>query len=47
VSGTAEYAALWFKSIRFYVYASVLSAMSFLVALAMRETREHSRIVED
>jgi hypothetical protein len=25
----------------------VLSAMSFLVALAMRDTRAHSRIVED
>jgi MHS family alpha-ketoglutarate permease-like MFS transporter len=49
--GTAEYAALWFKSIGsergFYVYASVLSAISFLVALAMRESRKHSRIVED
>jgi MHS family alpha-ketoglutarate permease-like MFS transporter len=49
--GTAEYAALWFKSIGsergFYVYASVLSGISFLAALTMRETRLHSRIIED
>ncbi|MEA3149971.1 MAG: transporter, family, alpha-ketoglutarate permease, partial [Gammaproteobacteria bacterium] len=49
--GTAEYVALWFKSAGaesgFYVYASVLSAMSFLVALTMKDTRRHSRILED
>ncbi len=49
--GTAEYAALWFKSIGtesgFYVYASALSGISFLVALTMRDTRAHSRIIED
>ncbi len=49
--GTAEYVALWFKSIGyesgFYVYASVLAAISFLTALTMNETRVYSRIVED
>jgi MHS family alpha-ketoglutarate permease-like MFS transporter len=49
--GTAEYAALWFKSIGsesgFYIYASALAGISFLAALTMRETRVHSRIVED
>jgi MHS family alpha-ketoglutarate permease-like MFS transporter len=48
--GTAEYIALWFKSIGaeagFYVYASTVAAVSFLVALTMRETRLHSRIDE-
>jgi len=49
--GTAEYAALWFKSIGyesgFYIYASALAGISFIVALTMRETRTHSRIIED
>jgi MFS transporter, MHS family, alpha-ketoglutarate permease len=49
--GTAEYIALWFKTIGnesgFYVYASVLSAISFLVALSMQETLRHGRITED
>jgi MFS transporter, MHS family, alpha-ketoglutarate permease len=49
--GTAEYVALWFKSIGsesgFYVYASALAAISFMVALTMKETRVHSRIIED
>jgi len=49
--GTAEYVALWFKSVGmergFYVYASALSAIGFLVALAMRDTRRNSRILED
>jgi MHS family alpha-ketoglutarate permease-like MFS transporter len=49
--GTAEYVALWFKSIGtesgFYAYASALSGISFLVALTMRDTRAHSRIIED
>ena len=49
--GTAEYVALWFKSAGiergFYVYASALSAVGLLAALAMRDTRRHSRIVED
>jgi MFS transporter, MHS family, alpha-ketoglutarate permease len=49
--GTAEYAALWFKSIGsesgFYIYASGLAAISFLAVLTMRDTGVHSRIVED
>jgi MFS transporter, MHS family, alpha-ketoglutarate permease len=49
--GTAEYIALWFKAAGvesgFYVYASVLCAISFLVALTMKDTRKHSRIIED
>jgi MHS family alpha-ketoglutarate permease-like MFS transporter len=49
--GTAEYVALWFKSIGvergFYIYASVLLAIGFCVALSMRDTREYSRILED
>jgi MHS family alpha-ketoglutarate permease-like MFS transporter len=49
--GTAEYVALWFKSIGsesgFYIYASALAGISFLVALTMRDTRVHSRIIED
>lgn len=49
--GTAEYVALWFKSVGmesgFYIYASLLAAVSFLVALTMKDTRRHSRILED
>ena len=49
--GTAEYVALWFKSTGaesgFYTYASVVAAISFVVALTMKETRAHSRIIED
>jgi MHS family alpha-ketoglutarate permease-like MFS transporter len=48
--GTAEYVALWFKSVGsesgFYLYASAIAGVSFLVALTMRETRVHSRIIE-
>jgi MHS family alpha-ketoglutarate permease-like MFS transporter len=48
VGGTTEYVALWFKSIGsesgFYIYASAAAAVSFLVALTMRDTRVHSRI---
>jgi MFS transporter, MHS family, alpha-ketoglutarate permease len=48
--GTAEYVALWFKSVGsesgFYLYASAMAGVSFLVALTMRETRVHSRIIE-
>jgi MHS family alpha-ketoglutarate permease-like MFS transporter len=48
--GTAEYVALWFKSIGsergFYIYASALAAISFLAAMTLRETRLHSRIAD-
>jgi len=41
---------LWFKTIGaetgFYIYASALTAISFLVTLSMRDTRRHSRIVD-
>ncbi len=49
--GTAEYAALWFKSRGiergFYWYVTGAIAVSLVVYLRMRDTREHSRIVED
>jgi MHS family alpha-ketoglutarate permease-like MFS transporter len=49
--GTAEYVALWFKSqgieSGFYIYASALMAIGFLVVLSMPDTRRHSRIQED
>ncbi len=49
--GTAEYVALWFKSTGaetgFYIYASVLLALGFLVVLAMRDPRKAHLITED
>ncbi len=49
--GTAEYAALWFKTAGneqgFYIYASLLCAVSLAAALGMRDTRRFSRILED
>jgi MFS transporter, MHS family, alpha-ketoglutarate permease len=49
--GTAEYAALWFKSEGlepgFYVYVSAIASVAFVISLFMRDTRAHSRIVED
>jgi MHS family alpha-ketoglutarate permease-like MFS transporter len=49
--GTAEYVALWFKSAGaergFFIYASALSAVSFVAALTLHDTRRHSRILED
>jgi len=49
--GTAEYAALWFKAegmeAGFYIYASVVLAIGFFIALAMRDPRKFSRIAED
>jgi MHS family alpha-ketoglutarate permease-like MFS transporter len=49
--GTAEYVALWFKSVGsesgFYIYASAVAGVSFLVALTMYDTRVYSRILED
>ena len=49
--GTAEYAALWFKSAGneslFYVYASGLLAVGFLVVMTMPDTRKYSRILDD
>jgi MFS transporter, MHS family, alpha-ketoglutarate permease len=49
--GTAETVALWFKrdlhESHFYIYASLISALSLMAALAMKDTRAHSRIVEE
>lgn len=49
--GTAEYVALWFKSVGlergFFVYASILLAFGFFVTLTMRDTRTTSKIAED
>jgi MHS family alpha-ketoglutarate permease-like MFS transporter len=49
--GTAEYVALWFKSVGsesgFYIYASAVAGVSFLVVLTMKDTRVYSRILED
>jgi MHS family alpha-ketoglutarate permease-like MFS transporter len=49
--GTAEYVALWFKSVHnepgFYIYASVLMALFLLTAVLMHDTGKRSEIVED
>jgi MHS family alpha-ketoglutarate permease-like MFS transporter len=49
--GTAEYVALWFKSIGseagFYLYASALLAIGFFVALSMRDPRAAGLIHDD
>jgi MHS family alpha-ketoglutarate permease-like MFS transporter len=49
--GTAEYIALWFKSIGheewFYWYVSVCIACSLIVYALMPDTRKHSRIDRD
>jgi MHS family alpha-ketoglutarate permease-like MFS transporter len=48
--GGAEYVALWFKQAGresgFFTYVTVVTGVSFLVYLFMRDTRRHSRIVE-
>jgi MHS family alpha-ketoglutarate permease-like MFS transporter len=49
--GTAEYVALWFKDqgreSGFYIYVSVVMAAAFLVAVRLRDTNRHSKILED
>ncbi|MBS0296554.1 MAG: MFS transporter [Proteobacteria bacterium] len=49
--GTAEYVALWCKDQGhepwFYIYVTVVIGASLLVYLWMKDTRTHSRIVED
>ncbi len=49
--GTAEYVALWFKSAGwergFYWYVTGMIAVSLVTYLKMRDTRTHSRILED
>jgi MHS family alpha-ketoglutarate permease-like MFS transporter len=49
--GTAEFVALWFKQAgiehAFYIYVSVMIAISLVVYIRMRDTRDHSLILED
>lgn len=49
--GTAEYVALWLKNEGmergFYWYVTAMIGVSLIVYLRMRDTREHSRILED
>ncbi|BBE33932.1 MFS transporter [Sphingosinicella microcystinivorans] len=49
--GTAEYVALWFKAQGmeqgFYWYVTAMIGISLIVYLRMRDTRTHSRILED
>jgi MHS family alpha-ketoglutarate permease-like MFS transporter len=49
--GTAEYVALWFKDQGmergFYIYVSAMIGLSLIVYLRMRDTKQHSLILED
>ncbi|MCP3732881.1 MFS transporter [Sphingomonas sp. MG17] len=49
--GTAEYVALWFKGRGFeqgfYCYVTAMIGISLVVYLRMRDTRNHSKILED
>ncbi len=49
--GTAEYVALWFKSIGaergFFIYVGAVSAVAFAISIAMRDTQAESAILED
>jgi MHS family alpha-ketoglutarate permease-like MFS transporter len=49
--GTAEYVALWLKNEGmergFYWYVTAMIGVSLIVYLRMRDTREHSQIIED
>ena len=49
--GTAEYMALWFKSIGleqgFFFYVGAICAIAFLIACFMRDTKLKSAILED
>jgi MHS family alpha-ketoglutarate permease-like MFS transporter len=49
--GTAEYVALWFKDQGiergFYVYVTIMIALSLIAYARVRDTRDHSRILED
>jgi MHS family alpha-ketoglutarate permease-like MFS transporter len=49
--GTAEYVALWLKDIgmerAFYWYVAGMIGLSLIVYLTMRDTKHHSRILED
>jgi MHS family alpha-ketoglutarate permease-like MFS transporter len=49
--GTAQYIALWFKKQGneggFFLYVTAVIAASLVVFVFMRETKVHSRIVEE
>ena len=49
--GTAEYVALWFKAQGiergFYVYVAFMIGLSLIAYVRMRDTKKHSRIMED
>lgn len=49
--GTAEFVALWFKQAgmeqAFYIYVTVMIAISLIVYVKMRDTAKHSMIRED
>ena len=49
--GTAEFVALWLKKAGiergFYVYVAAMAGLSLIVYLRMRDTKRHSRILED
>ena len=49
--GTAEYVALWLKDQGlergFYGYVTVMIGLSLIVYISMKDTRDHSRILED
>ncbi|HOT83381.1 MAG TPA: MFS transporter, partial [Candidatus Defluviicoccus seviourii] len=49
--GTAEFVALWFKQAGmepvFYIYVTVMIAISLMVYVRMRDTAKHSMIRED
>ncbi|NWK96555.1 alpha-ketoglutarate permease [Sphingobium lactosutens] len=49
--GTAEFVALWFKQAgieqAFYIYVTVMIAISLIVYVKMRDTAQHSLIRED
>ncbi len=50
--GTAEYAALWFKKqighpTWFFTYVTIVVAVSLAIYVGMRDTKKHSRILED
>jgi MHS family alpha-ketoglutarate permease-like MFS transporter len=49
--GTAEYVALWFKSVGmeqgFFIYIGVISAIACAIAVMMRDTQAKSAILED
>lgn len=49
--GTAEFVALYFKHLgiehAFYIYVTIMIAISLIMYVRMRDTQKHSRILED